>query len=114
MVNYFAEVPNLVSIDGRVGTYFDLENVQVLAGPQGTLFGKNATGGNILFEPARPVNANQGYVRVEYGNYNDRRIEGAVNVPMADGKVLLRVAGDMGDATVTRRTSDPTSRVATH
>ncbi len=96
VVNYFAEVPNLVSIDGRVGTYFDLENVQVLAGPQGTLFGKNATGGNILFEPARPVNASEGYVRLEYGNYNDRRIEGAVNVPMADGKVLLRVAGDVG------------------
>ena len=86
----------MVSIDGRVGTYFDLANVQVLAGPQGTLFGKNATGGNILFEPARPVNASEGYVRAEFGNYNDRRIEGAINVPMADGKVLLRVAGDLG------------------
>jgi iron complex outermembrane receptor protein len=96
VVNYFAEVPNLVSIDGRVGTYFDLENIQVLAGPQGTLFGKNATGGNILFEPARPVNASEGYVRAEFGNYNDRRIEGAINVPMADGKVLLRVAGELG------------------
>ena len=96
VVNYFAEVPNAVSIDGRVGTYFDLENVQVLAGPQGTLIGKNATGGNILFEPARPVDANQGYVRAEYGNYQDRRIEGAANVAMANGKVLLRVAGDVG------------------
>ena len=93
---YFAEVPNLISIDGRVGTYFDLTNVQALAGPQGTLFGKNATGGNILFEPARPVDADQGYVRAEFGNYNDRRIEGAGNVSMADGKVLLRVAGDVG------------------
>jgi len=96
VVNYFAEVPSLISIDGRVGTYYDLENVQVLAGPQGTLFGKNATGGNILFEPKRPANDNQGYVRAEFGNYNDRRIEGAINVPMADGKVLLRVAGDIG------------------
>ena len=96
VVNYFAEVPSIISIDGRVGTYFDLANVQVLAGPQGTLFGKNATGGNILFEPARPVDASEGYVRAEFGNYNDRRIEGAINVPMADGKVLLRVAGDLG------------------
>jgi iron complex outermembrane receptor protein len=42
------------------------------------------------------VNADEGYVRTEFGNYNDRRIEGAINVPMADGKVLLRVAGDLG------------------
>lgn len=96
VVNYFAEVPNPLSIDGRVGTYFDLANVQILAGPQGTLFGKNATGGNILFEPMRPVNAYEGYVRAEYGNYQDRRTEAAVNVPFADGKVLLRVAGDLG------------------
>jgi len=96
VVTYFAEVPNLITIDGRVGTYFDLANVQVLAGPQGTLFGKNATGGNVLFEPARPVNATQGYVRLEYGNYNDQRVEGAVNLPMANGKVLLRIAGEAG------------------
>lgn len=96
VVNYFAEVPNAISIDGRVGTYYDLENVQVLAGPQGTLFGKNATGGNILFEPRRPADADGGYVRAEFGNYNNRRIEGAANVAMADGKVLLRVAGEIG------------------
>lgn len=96
VVTYFAEVPNLITIDGRVGTYFDLENVQVLAGPQGTLFGKNATGGNVLFEPRRPVDANEGYIRLESGNYRDRRVEGAFNVPMVDGKVLLRVAGDVG------------------
>ena len=96
VVNYFAEVPNATSIDGRVGTYFDLQSVQVLAGPQGTLFGKNATGGNILFEPMRPQETDGGYVRAEYGNFNDRRIEGAVNFAMADGKVLLRVAGDVG------------------
>ena len=96
VVIYFAGVPNLISIDGMVGTYFDLESVQVLAGPQGTLFGKNATGGNVLFEPARPVDALGGYVHVEYGNYQDRRIDGAINVPIADGKALLRVAGDVG------------------
>jgi len=96
VVNYFAEVPNALNVDGRVGTYFDLANVQVLAGPQGTLFGKNATGGNILFEPMTPQNSNGGYVRAQYGNYNDRRIEGAVNVaPVADA-VMLRVAGEVG------------------
>lgn len=96
VVNYFAEVPNSINIDGRVGTYYDLANVQVLAGPQGTLFGKNATGGNILFEPAKPQNGFGGYLRAEYGNYNNRRAEGALNLPIIEDKVLLRVAGSIG------------------
>ena len=96
VVPYFSEVANPVGVDGRVGTYYDLSSVQVLAGPQGTLFGKNATGGNILFEPARPTNSFGGYVRAEYGNYNDRRVEGAINIPLVDDKVLLRIAGEAG------------------
>lgn len=96
VVNYFAEVPNSTNIDGRVGSYYDLANVQVLAGPQGTLFGKNATGGNILFEPVKPQDRFEGYVRAQYGNYNDRRIEGALNAPIVPGKVLFRMAGEVG------------------
>jgi iron complex outermembrane recepter protein len=96
VVNYFAEVPNSASIDGRAGTYYDLANVQVLAGPQGTLFGKNATGGNILFEPVKPGNDFGGYVRAEYGNYDNIRAEGAINLPIVSDKVLLRVAGSIG------------------
>jgi len=96
VVNYFAEVPNSVNVDGRVGTYFDLANIQVLAGPQGTLFGKNATGGNILFEPVKPQDRFEGYVRVQLGNYDDRRIEGALNTPIVPGRVLLRIAGEVG------------------
>ena len=96
VVPYFAEVANPTGIDGRVGTYFDLANVQVLAGPQGTLFGKNATGGNILFDPAKPTDSFGGYIRAEYGNYNDRRIEGAINLPIVDDKVMLRIAGEAG------------------
>lgn len=96
VVNYFAEVPNGANIDGRVGTYYDLANVQVLAGPQGTLFGKNATGGNILFEPTKPGNQFGGYIKAEYGNYNDRRAEGAINLPVVTDKVLLRIAGSIG------------------
>jgi iron complex outermembrane receptor protein len=96
VVPYFAEVANPVGVDGRVGTYYDLANVQVLAGPQGTLFGKNATGGNILFEPQRPTNTFGGYIVGEYGNYNDRRGEGAINIPIVRDKVLFRLAGEIG------------------
>ena len=95
VVSYFAEVAAPIAIDGRTGTYFDLANVQVLAGPQGTLFGKNATGGNILFEPQRPTNKHEGYVQLEYGNLRDVRTEFAVNLPIVDDKVLLRVAGEV-------------------
>ena len=96
VVNYFAEVPNSVNVDGRVGTYYDLASVQVLAGPQGTLFGKNATGGNILFEPMKPQDSNGGYVRAEYGNFNNRRIEGAINVAPVPDRVMVRIAGEVG------------------
>jgi iron complex outermembrane recepter protein len=93
---YFAEVANAITIDGRVGTYHDLANVQVLAGPQGTLFGKNATGGNILFEPQRPTNNFGGYVQGEIGNLENRRAEFALNVPIVDDRVLFRIAGERG------------------
>jgi iron complex outermembrane receptor protein len=96
VINYFAEVPNSINIDGRVGSYYDLASVQVVAGPQGTLFGKNATGGNILFEPVKPRDDFDGYVQGEYGNYNDRRLQGALNAQLVPGKVLLRVSGEIG------------------
>lgn len=96
VVPYFAEVANAITMDGRTGSFYDMANIQVLAGPQGTLFGKNATGGNILFEPVRPHNGVGGYARVEYGNYDNRRFDGAFNVPIVEDKILLRFAGEIG------------------
>jgi iron complex outermembrane receptor protein len=93
-VTYFAEAPNGPGgFDGRPGTYYDLANIQVLKGPQGTLFGKNATGGNVLFEPQRPTDSFGGYAQVQLGNYNDKEAEGAINIPLVEDKVLVRIAG---------------------
>lgn len=100
---YFADVPMLSiptntepsGIDTRPGTFFDMDNVELLKGPQGTLFGRNATGGNILFVPRRPDNAFGGYIQGQLGDYADRAAEGALNVPVIDGKLLVRVAGAM-------------------
>lgn len=98
-IGYFSEVPNgLIAVDGRSGTYFDLASVQVLKGPQGTLFGKNATGGNVLFEPQKPTDKFGGYLQVQAGDFNDHEFEGAINLPIFEDKVMLRVAG-----TVARR-----------
>ncbi|HVI05269.1 MAG TPA: TonB-dependent receptor plug domain-containing protein, partial [Sphingomicrobium sp.] len=94
-VVYFADVPDLsfAGIDGRRGTYFDMQSVQVLKGPQGTLFGKNATGGNVLFQPQKPVDDFDGYAQIQLGDFRDRAFEGALNVPIVRDRVLFRIAG---------------------
>lgn len=73
--------------------FYDLQNVQVLKGPQGTLFGRNATGGAVLYETAKPNGEAGGYVKVKVGNFDEHDIEAAVNVPIND-VVSLRLAGD--------------------
>lgn len=66
------------------GYFFDLQNVQVLNGPQGTLFGRNTTGGAVLLVPQRPTDSLEGYIEGGYGSYDMRRLQGVVNVPVAD------------------------------
>lgn len=73
-------------------TFYDMSGIQVLKGPQGTLFGRNATGGAVLYSTAKADDKFGGYVDGRYGNYKAGHIEGAVNIPAGD-KVALRVAG---------------------
>jgi iron complex outermembrane receptor protein len=88
---YFADVP--FNASGR-GSDYDLQNIQVLNGPQGTLFGRNTTGGAVLFEPKRPDDQFGGYLDITLGNYADREAEGAINVPVND-TLAVRVAGNV-------------------
>ncbi len=89
---YFADVVSpraasngLPAGDGAgPGAFFDLQNVQVLKGPQGTLFGRNTTGGAVLLVPQKPTDKLEGYVQGSIGNYDLRRIQAVVNVPLAD------------------------------
>lgn len=84
---------NEVQVGGSGATaFYDLQNVQVLKGPQGTLFGRNSTGGAVLFTTAKPTSEFGGYGSVRFGNYNLKQVEGALNLPVSD-KVLLRIAG---------------------
>lgn len=74
------------------GNLFDLQNVQVLKGPQGTLFGRNSTGGAVLLVPRKPTDALEGYVEASVGDYDLRRFQAVVNVPLAETfKVRLGV-----------------------
>ncbi|MBK8629796.1 MAG: TonB-dependent receptor [Sphingomonadales bacterium] len=77
---------------------FDLERVEVLRGPQGTLYGKNTTGGAVnLISKAPELGEVNGYANVGYGNYNRIDLNGAVNVPLGE-MAALRVAGTYAKA----------------
>lgn len=86
------------------GQFFDLQNVQVLKGPQGTLFGRNTTGGAILLVPQKPTGEFEGYVEGTGGNYDMRRLQGVVNVPVTDNvRVRLGVDGQERDGYLKNR-----------
>ena len=74
---------------------FDIGNIQVLKGPQGTLFGKTTLGGAILINTAPASDDFEGYVKGTYGRFDYRAIEGAINLPIIQDTVALRVAGQV-------------------
>ena len=78
---------------GAVIPTYDVANVQVLKGPQGTLFGRNTTGGAVLVYSQAPKHEFGGYASGTLGDYNWHELEGAINVPVVQDKVALRVAG---------------------
>jgi len=74
---------------------FDLERVEVLRGPQGTLFGRNSTSGALQFVSAKPGDEMDGYLQLTYGKYNRVRVEGAIGGPIfasATDKARARLA----------------------
>ncbi len=99
---------NNIGVDQTVGVYvdgvymarpttintglYDLESVEVLRGPQGTLYGKNVIAGAIKFETKRPAEELGGEVAINYGNYDNLVVHGALNVPLVDDKLFLRVS----------------------
>src|SRR5262245_29165248 len=75
------------------GGCYDMERVEVLRGPQGTLYGRNATGGVIDMVTAKPnVDGVSGNIDAEYGSYSDQRYKGTLNLPIGDS-FAIRVAG---------------------
>jgi iron complex outermembrane recepter protein len=69
---------------GLAFSLFDIDRVEVLRGPQGTLFGRNATGGLANFITRKPTDNQEGYVDVTFGQRNLTRVEGAFNTPIVD------------------------------
>jgi iron complex outermembrane recepter protein len=71
---------------------YDLERIEVLRGPQGTLYGKNTTGGAINFITHKPGWSNEAYVQIGAGNYNRREAEGAAQMVLIDDHLSARIA----------------------
>lgn len=73
--------------------YFDVDNVEVLRGPQGTLYGRNATAGVVNMIPNLPsFDGFESWVKAEVGNYDGRRFSGMLNVPLSN-TLAFRLAG---------------------
>ena len=74
-------------------SFYDLQSIQVLKGPQGTLFGRNTTGGAVLYQTGMPGDTFSGYMHGLYGDFGSGQVDGAVTLPIND-KVALRLAGN--------------------
>ncbi len=72
--------------------FLDVSQVEVLRGPQGTLFGRNTTGGALSVSTNKPVGEFEGYVKGEVGNYDFRHVEAVLNVPLMGDELATRFA----------------------
>lgn len=72
---------------------YDLERIEVLKGPQGTLFGRNTTAGLIHFVSAKPTDEFEAFAEATYGNFDKVRLEGAVSGPLIPNRLNARLAG---------------------
>jgi iron complex outermembrane receptor protein len=99
--------PNAAA-DAAVGTYvdgvyfarptggnvdmFDVQRAEVLRGPQGTLFGRNTTGGAISIVTNQPTGEFEGYMKAEAGNFGHKRVEAVLNIPIMGDELATRFA----------------------
>lgn len=100
IVYYEAPVTVLVddfvmpSVQTQLLDTFDIEQVEVLRGPQGTLFGKNSVGGAVVVRTKKPeLDQMSGEARASFGDFNTFQVQAAVNAPIIEDKLALRVVG---------------------
>ena len=74
--------------------FYDVAQVEVLRGPQGTLYGRNATAGVVNLTSAKPTDQFEAMASGEFGNYGQKRFEGMINIPIVDDWLDIRLAGE--------------------
>ena len=80
---------NQFSLDTYIPTLFDVERIEVLRGPQGTLYGRNAMGGVINIITKQPNNTSSGFADISVGNYNQQRITAGFKTPLIKDKLFF-------------------------
>jgi iron complex outermembrane receptor protein len=73
--------------------FYDLQRIEVLRGPQGTLYGRNATAGVVNILSAKPKHVFEAKASADIANYSSTRLEGMVNIPLVEDKLAMRLAG---------------------
>ena len=82
------------SVQTQLLDTFDIQSAEVLRGPQGTLFGKNTTGGAVNIRTKRPDMSEFGaQLRVGYGSFNAQRYQGSVDIPLVEDVFAVRMVG---------------------
>lgn len=83
------------------GSLFELDDiagVEILRGPQGTLFGKSNEGGAIRISTPQPSGDDEGYLELGFGNYDQQRLRGALNMTLVPDKLFMRVSGGLSQS----------------
>jgi iron complex outermembrane recepter protein len=84
---------NQFSLDTYIPELSDIERIEVLRGPQGTLFGRNAMGGVINIITKQPTNAMHGFAEVDLGNYDQQRYSAGIRAPLVNDVLFVGVSG---------------------
>jgi iron complex outermembrane receptor protein len=102
-VGFYVDNVFMPRTTGPVMRILDVERIEVLRGPQGTLFGRNSTGGAIRVFSRQPEDERDGYLRLTLGDYGHEDLQGMINVPLSDQLYLRAQAASLNqDGYVTR------------
>lgn len=91
-VSVFQNGVSIARSRGSIVQLFDIERIEVLKGPQGTLFGRSAQIGAVHVITQKPTYEYEGYATVEFGNFDQQHYEGAINIPLIEDKLAFRAA----------------------